>query len=309
MIDRLKDLKDGPNVVSDIEMGDRLLDKSRSTSASSDDTSADGFMSKFFKDVATVKARMLAIKSNLKLIEDMQSQVLTAVSRDQKQQVSQDLDRVTDETNAYAQQVKLILKTMDRNEKELDGKRNGSATVSESRIRSNMQGTLTRKFMDLMTEFQTLQTKYKTRIKETIERQCKIVNPEASQEDIDKALERPDNQVFATTILKTGPIQAKNALLDIQERHKDFTKLEQSLKELHQLFLDMSILVESQGELLDQIEVNVNNAVGNSSVAVKELHTARKRQISAGKMKCCIITTIIVVLLILLAPLINYVTR
>jgi t-SNARE complex subunit (syntaxin) len=34
-------------------------------------------------------------------------------------------------------------------------------------------------------------------------------------------------------------------------------RLEQSIVELHQLFVDMSVLVETQGEMLDQIEYSV----------------------------------------------------
>ena len=34
----------------------------------------------------------------------------------------------------------------------------------------------------------------------------------------------------------------------LQERHKDITRLETSINELHQLFMDMAVLVESQGE-------------------------------------------------------------
>jgi t-SNARE complex subunit (syntaxin) len=36
--------------------------------------------------------------------------------------------------------------------------------------------------------------------------------------------------------------------------------LEQSVAELHQMFLDFALLTEQQGELLDQIEFNVRSA-------------------------------------------------
>lgn len=36
--------------------------------------------------------------------------------------------------------------------------------------------------------------------------------------------------------------------------------LEQSLLELHQIFLEMAVLVESQGEMLDNIEKQVSRA-------------------------------------------------
>jgi hypothetical protein len=60
-------------------------------------------------------------------------------------------------------------------------------------------------------------------------------------------------------------------------------KLEASLKELHQLFLDMSLLVEAQGELLNQIEFSVESAVAYTEKGVQELEKAKEYQKSARK--------------------------
>ena len=40
--------------------------------------------------------------------------------------------------------------------------------------------------------------------------------------------------------------KAKQQLADIEARHKDIMKLETSIKELHDMFMDMAMLVESQ---------------------------------------------------------------
>jgi len=40
--------------------------------------------------------------------------------------------------------------------------------------------------------------------------------------------------------------QARQVLADVEARHSDILKLEKSLKELHDLFLDMALLIESQ---------------------------------------------------------------
>ena len=40
--------------------------------------------------------------------------------------------------------------------------------------------------------------------------------------------------------------QAKQTLADIEARHADIIKLETSIKELHDMFMDMAMLVESQ---------------------------------------------------------------
>ncbi len=40
--------------------------------------------------------------------------------------------------------------------------------------------------------------------------------------------------------------QAKQMLADIEARHNDIIQLEKSIKELHEMFVEMAMLVESQ---------------------------------------------------------------
>lgn len=44
---------------------------------------------------------------------------------------------------------------------------------------------------------------------------------------------------------------------DITARHQDIRKLEKSIKELHDMFIDMATLVDQQGDKLDRIESHV----------------------------------------------------
>lgn len=56
--------------------------------------------------------------------------------------------------------------------------------------------------------------------------------------------------------------QAKQTLADIEARHADIIKLENSIRELHDMFMDMAMLVESQVMfyiLLLQMKINLLN--------------------------------------------------
>jgi len=164
-----------------------------------------------------------------------------------------------------------------------------------------MQGALTKKFLDLMQEYQELQTKYKNKFRERVATQYKMVKPDAKPEEIDEAIESGDTQIFAKAILDTErKNQAKSALAYIESKSNDIKRLEQSILELHNLFLDMAILVEAQGELIDQIEYNVTTTVGNTKLAVENLQGANKYQRKSRK-KMCIIICILIVLLVVLA--------
>jgi len=201
-----------------------------------------------------------------------------------------------DQTSSVAQEIRSDLKRMEKHTQKViqDAERAASTSQekdlasksSEARIRQNMQNTMSRKFMDLMKEYQDVQTKYKDKYKDKVVRQYKIVNPEADQDEIDQVL-ASDQPVFAQSVLTGAASQAMSAVQDIQEKHKDILKLERSLEELHQLFVDMSVLVQSQGELLNQIEYSVEQSVAYVEKGVVELTKAQEYQKSARKVQRC----------------------
>lgn len=146
---------------------------------------ASAYMQAFFDEVQDVKKIMSTIRYNIRQIEQNHGECLTAISAEQSRESSNRLENLMKETNGAASQVRNKLKTLDLENKDF-AKRNEGA--SEARIRSNMHGTLTRKFVDLMAEYQEIQTKYKNKYRERGERQYRVVNPTATREEIDAAL-------------------------------------------------------------------------------------------------------------------------
>ena len=76
---------------------------------------------------------------------------------------------------------------------------------------------------------------------------------------------------------------AKQTLADIEARHADIIKLETSIKELHDMFMDMAMLVESQGEMIDRIEYHVEHAVDYVQTATQDTKKALKYQSKAKR--------------------------
>jgi len=254
----------------------------------------DAFMKAYYEEVNAVQEGMATIRRNMQEMEEKYGEALVTVDLQQGAQASKELEELVDSTNLTAADIRNKLKKMDE---ELKSEKKGV----QIKIRRNMQASLTKKFLDLMTEYQELQNKFKNKFREKIAMQYKIAKPDASPEEIEEAIESGDTQVFANIILqKERKELAKSALAYIEAKHNDIVRLEESIRELHQLFLDMAILVENQGELLDQIEYNVNQAVSNTGEAVENLRKANKLQRKSRK-KMCIIICILVVVLILLA--------
>ncbi|GJV01422.1 syntaxin [Tanacetum coccineum] len=68
----------------------------------------------------------------------------------------------------------------------------------------------------------------------------------------------------------------KNLVLDTKERHEVVNDIKRSLNKLHQVFLDMSVLVETQDQGLNDIEENLAKARGFVSGGTNILFYAKQ---------------------------------
>ena len=68
--------------------------------------------------------------------------------------------------------------------------------------------------------------------------------------------------------------QARAVLSEVQSRHDDIKKIEKTILELHQLFVDMQMMVEQQAEVLTQIEVHAETTVQDLERGTKDVDRA-----------------------------------
>merc|ERR1711865_1090474 len=131
----------------------------------------------------------------------------------------------------------------------------------------------------------------------------KIVKPDATDDEVEQELEGGGEAIFTEHMLASKNAQARAALEDVQEKHKDIQKLEKSIEELHQLFVDLSVLVESQGELLDTIEYSVSQSLSYTKTGVQELEKANEYARKSRKKMCILIAIVVVVIIVILFPI------
>jgi t-SNARE complex subunit (syntaxin) len=172
---------------------------------------------------------------------------------------------------------------------------------NSDRVRENLCTTLTRKFIDEMKAYQSAQQKYKTDIKNKVKRQVQIVKPDATDEDIDEVLrsEGGRDALYRERILAGGVNdQVKSTYAKVAGKYQDVLTLEQSVAELHQMFLDFALLTEQQGELLDQIEFQVKQAGDYVEDANVDVYESIEYQSKIRKKQCWIILIVVVITVI-----------
>ncbi|KAG2768658.1 hypothetical protein Pcac1_g20034 [Phytophthora cactorum] len=247
------------------------------------------FMEVFFKDVEEMQMDLANISLASQQITELNSKAILATSNTEEQAVSSELGFVIETTNKLAAHAKGLLERLKKESAER--KKDKNTPLSEVRIRDNMCAALTKKFMDAMKEYQKAQQKYKSDMKNKVKRQVQIVKPDASEAEIDAVMRSGDpGSIYKSAILQGGAAESiTDVFLHCQDKYQDVLKLEQSVAELHQMFLDLALLVEQQGELLDQIDYQVRTAANYVEQGNKEVQKAIKHQKSYRKKMCCLL--------------------
>lgn len=210
-----------------------------------------------------------------------------------------DLEQLTTKIKKRANNVQNKLKSMERHIEEDEVR---SSAYLQIQIQKSQHSVLSRKFVEVMTKYNEAQVDFRERSKGRIQRQLEITGKKTTDEELEEMLESGKPVIFTSGIIDSQI--SKQALSEIEGRHKDIVRLESSIKELHDVFMDIAMLVENQGEMLDTIELNVTHTVDHVEKALDETERAVKYQGQARK-KVIIIIVIVVVLLGILALIIG----
>lgn len=254
------------------------------------------FMDQFFQHVATIRGNIDKIAQDVEQVKKMHSHMLSAAV--QEQEVKDELERVMNDVKRTANSVRTNLKEMEQRINQQDSNSSYNQ-YAESRIRRCQHSTLARKFVEVMSDYNTTQSDYREKCKARIQRQLEITGKTKTSDEVEEMLEGGDPAIFTSDIVIETQ-QARQALGDIEARHRDIMNLEKSIQELHDMFLDMAMLVESQGEMIDRIEYNVEQAVDFVQSAKSDTKKAVKYQSKARRKKIFIIICLVVSLAIII---------
>ncbi|XP_059092993.1 syntaxin-1A homolog [Tigriopus californicus] len=155
------------------------------------------------------------------------------------------------------------------------------------RIQKTVLTTTVQNFVESMRNYNGIQADH----------QDKVIGQIQRMKDIGAVDEDRDTET-GTELMQAQ--MAKQQLNDLEARFSHFTKLEDSIEEMRDMFLDMNMLVESQGEVIDRIESHVQNAEVDVEHAAEQTKIARKYQSLARRKKIYLITCVVLTLVILI---------
>lgn len=201
----------------------------------------DRFMDEFFEQVEEIRSFIDKIAENVEEVKRKHSAILASPNPDEK--TKEELEELMSDIKKTANKVRSKLKSIEQSIEQEEGLNRSSADL---RIRKTQHSTLSRKFVEVMSEYNATQSDYRERCKGRIQRQLEITGRTTTSEELEDMLESGNPAIFASGIIMDSSI-SKQALSEIETRHSEIIKLENSIRELHDMFMDMAMLVESQG--------------------------------------------------------------
>ncbi|KAF8116183.1 hypothetical protein N665_0020s0039 [Sinapis alba] len=282
----MKDLEAGPD--SDLEMANKT----------------DENLSSFLEEAEKVKAEMSLIEETLSRISQYNDESKSVHKAESVKSLRNKISNEIVSGLRKAKSIKSKLEEMDRANREI--KRLSGTPVYRSRVA--VTNGLRKKLKGVMMEFQGLRQRMMSEYKETVERRYFTVTGERPDEEMIEKIVSDDTggeEFLTRAIQEHGRGKVLETVVEIQDRYDAAKEIEKSLLELHQVFLDMAVMVEAQGEQMDEIEHHVLNASHYVKDGAKELKTAKKHQRNSRKWMCIGVILLLLIILIVVIPIIT----
>lgn len=249
-------------------------------------------MESFYNEVSQVQESLDTLQSHIDGMRKLASSVVSALN--DGKEIEKSFEDLTMKIQRTAERIREKLGMM---KSKIDNTSESSKMTAEFRIKETQHTSLQRRFADMMYMFYQLQTEYRERCKKVLRDQLEVMGRVTSDDEIDKILETKDPALFTEQILGQTQV-AKQQLADIQARHQQFISLEKSIRDLRDLFFDVHMLVQEQGELVDRIETQVGKTKDFVQKANEETGKALIYQQKARRKKTMIIICLAVIALV-----------
>lgn len=116
--------------------------------------------------------------------------------------------------------------------------------------------------------YSELESEFRTNMREQQARQFRIVRPDATDEQIEHAIENGGGQIFQQALLNSNRMGEVDSTLDaVRSRHDEIERIERTMEELSQLleYLDQIVakqepVMEATQQVGEQVEKNIADA-------------------------------------------------
>ncbi|XP_060948104.1 syntaxin-11b.1 [Limanda limanda] len=187
--------------------------------------------------------------------------------------IKRDSNAIGADIKSRAEGILAHLREMDGTAHKLEEAHGSNSAIT--RIARTQYACISNGFRDAMFDYNEAEMSHRENCKSQIQRQMEIVGREVSGEEMEEIIETGQWNVFTDNIVSEGKT-ARSALSQIEKRHQELVDLENRIQSIHEIFLDIALLVEEQGPMLNAIQTNVQKTDENIREVLVKLGRAKR---------------------------------
>ncbi|XP_066536478.1 syntaxin-11a [Hoplias malabaricus] len=242
-------------------------------------------MEDIFREAQSMHKKIAHLRMEVKKLGKQNARFITSVRRISS--IKRDSNAIARNIKAEAEKIYARLQQMDAHCKELDEKYGAHSALA--RMVRSQYISLTSNFHEAMSEYNEAEMAQKENCKLRIQRQAEIMGKEVTGDQIEEMIETGKWNVFSDDLVTDGRTH-RLALSEIENRHKELLELESRIKDIHDLFFQLALLVEQQGAMVDNIEANVcatQEYVERGKAEIKKAVKYKKKNPCKQLFCCC----------------------
>lgn len=238
-----------------------------------------------FREAQSIQKDIAQLRMEVKRLGKQNTRFLTSVRRISS--IKRDSNTIARSIKTKGEHLYARIQKMDALRKELE-EQHGAESALVRMVRHQFV-SITSSFHEAMNEYNNAEMAQRDNCKTRIQRQAEIMGKEVTGEQVEQMIETGKWNVFSDDLLTDGRT-ARSALNEIENRHKELLELESRIRDIHELFFQLALLVEEQGPMVDNIEANVcatEDYVAKATEQIKKAVKYKKKNPCRQLFCCC----------------------
>ncbi|KAK4222092.1 t-SNARE [Podospora fimiseda] len=245
----------------------------------------------FLQRVSAIRQEIQSLTANIRDIETLHGRALADTDGNGQSQ----LDALIAETQLKNTSIRGQIQSL---KSDTERTQDGSFNVKKRQFES-----LNNDFKETIQNFLREEQAYKQRYREQIARQYRIVNPQATEAEVQQAADADwgDEGIFQTALRTNRSGQASAVLGNVRARHNDMLKIERSISELLDLLELLNQQIVQQGNIIEDVAQKAEQTtdhLGNANVQISKgvEHARRARRMKWWCLGICVLIILIIAL-------------
>lgn len=209
-------------------------------------------MESAFKEAQSIQKDIAHLRMEVKRLGKQNARFITSVRRISS--IKRDSNTIARSIKTKGDNLYARIQKMDALCKNLEEEHGANSALV--RMVRHQFVSITGSFHEAMNEYNAAEMAQRDNCKTRIQRHAQIMGKEVTGDQIEEMIETGKWNVFSDDLLTDGRA-ARSALTEIENRHKELLELESRIRDIHELFFQLALLVEEQGFMVDNIEANV----------------------------------------------------